>query len=58
MPAGIRITVRNEHDEIVEYHSGQSVLHLDLPEGRYVITVSCEAMGAPDDADASLGTLH
>ena len=50
MSSGLRITVRNEHDEIVEYHTGNCVLHLELPEGRYVITVSSDLIDAPADA--------
>ena len=46
MSRGLRITVRNEHDEIVEYHTGNCVLHLDVPEGRYVITVSSDLTDA------------
>ncbi len=42
MAPGLRITVRNEHDEVVEYWTAEPVLHIDVPEGRYVITVSCD----------------
>jgi hypothetical protein len=58
MSAGFCITVRNEHDEVVEYRTGDCVLHIDVPEGRYVITVSSEAI-APGMQDAPVfGTLH
>lgn len=41
MPTKIHVTVRNQHDEIVEFDTTESVLHIDVPEGRYVITVEC-----------------
>ena len=44
MPAGFRVTVRNEHGEVVEYHCAKSTLEIEVPEGRYVITVSAEAL--------------
>jgi hypothetical protein len=58
MSAGFRITVRNEHDEVVEYHCARSVLEIDVPEGRYIITVSSEPIdsGVPDAPAA--GTLQ
>jgi hypothetical protein len=54
-----RVTVRSEHDEVVEFESEQPVVHIDMPAGRFVITVR----RAPDDADTALslepkGGLH
>ena len=35
----------------MEYHTGNCVMHLDVPEGRYVITVSSDLTdAAPADA--------
>jgi hypothetical protein len=45
--------VRNEHDEVVEFRTAEPVLHIDVPEGRYVITVSC----APDAPPAGVTPL-
>jgi hypothetical protein len=58
MPAGFRITVRNQHDEVVEYHCTESVLEIDVPEGRYVITVSSEAVGFGAPSAPVCGTLQ
>jgi hypothetical protein len=52
MFAGIRITVRNEDDEVIEYCTGASVLQIDVPEGRYVITVSEAHAPAAQEAPA------
>ena len=35
------VTVRNEQDETIEFDSAQPVVHIDLPAGRYFITVRC-----------------
>ena len=37
------VTVRNEDDEVFEFEATQPVVHLDIPAGRYVITVRCAA---------------
>ena len=37
------VTVRNEDDEVFEFEATQPVVHLDIPAGRYVITVRCVA---------------
>jgi hypothetical protein len=58
MSAGFCITVRNQHDEVVEYRTGNCVLHIDVPEGRYVITVSSEPIDAGVEAAALIGRLH
>lgn len=58
MSAGFSITVRNADDKVIEYHTGKSVLHIDVPEGRYVITVSCEAMDTDEQTAPSVGTLQ
>jgi len=42
-----RVTIRSEQDEVVEFESEQPVLHVDLPAGRFLITVQCAA-GQPD----------
>lgn len=58
MAQGFRITIRNENDEIIEYHTAQSVLHLDVPEGRYVITVSADALDPGAEDVPVRGTLQ
>ena len=58
MTAGFCITVRNENDEIIEYHTSSSVLHIDIPEGRYVITVTSEAGGVGEQNAAFIGWLQ
>jgi hypothetical protein len=58
MTAGFRITVRNEHDEVVEYCTGDCVLHIDVPQGRYVITVTAEALEPGIKAGPTFGTLQ
>jgi hypothetical protein len=36
------VTVRNDDgEEVFEFEATQPVLHLDIPAGRYVITVRC-----------------
>jgi hypothetical protein len=46
------VTVRNDDDEVFEFEATQSVVHLDIPAGRYVITLRCAACtgqpGSPD----------
>ena len=58
MPAGFRITVRNEHGEVVEYHCAKSTLEIDVPEGRYVITGSAEAVEPGQERALARGTLQ
>jgi len=43
MSAMFRVTIRSEQDEVVEFESEQPVLHVDLPAGRFLITVQCAA---------------
>jgi hypothetical protein len=58
MSPRFRITVRNEHDEVVEYHCAKSVLEIDVPEGRYVITVSSDAIECDVPDALACGTLQ
>jgi len=58
MSAGFLITIRNEHDEVVEYHCASSVLEIHVPEGRYVITVSSEAIDSVPPGGAAAGRLQ
>lgn len=41
MAAMFRVTIRSEQDEVMEFDSTEPVLHIDVPEGRYLITVRC-----------------
>ena len=41
------VTVRNDDDEVFEFEATQPVVHLDIPAGRYVITVRCAASPRP-----------
>jgi len=51
------VTIRSEEDgEVIEFDSTQPVLHIDMPAGRFVITVRC-ANEAPDAA-AQKGAVH
>ena len=43
MASLFHVTVRNDHDEVFEFEATQPVVHLDIPAGRYVITVRCTA---------------
>lgn len=57
--AMFRVTIRNEQDEVMEFDSSQPVLHIDVPAGRYLITVSC----AGPEGEAALppvaqGSVH
>jgi hypothetical protein len=58
MSAGIQITVRNEHGEVMEYRTGDCVLHIDVPEGRYVITVASTGFEPGLHDGAVCGTLQ
>jgi hypothetical protein len=44
------VTVRNDDDEVFEFEATQPVVHLDIPAGRYVITVRCVA--SPEQPDS------
>ena len=53
------ITIRSGDDEVVEFESDKPVVHLDMPAGRFQITVRC--VQAPAEAAASRppeGALH
>ena len=53
------VTIHGEKDEIIEFDSSQPVLHIDMPAGRFLITVRCTGVGPDDDAaTASGGSLH
>lgn len=57
MSALFHVTIRSEEDgEVIEFDSSQPVLHIDMPAGRFVITVRC-ANEAPDAA-AQKGAVH
>lgn len=43
MASLFHVTVRNDHDEVFEFEATQPVVHLDIPAGRYVVTVRCTA---------------
>jgi hypothetical protein len=36
-----QITIRSGDDEVVEFESENPVVHLDMPAGRFHITVRC-----------------
>ena len=50
------VTIRSEQNEVVEFDSTQPVLHIDMPAGRFFITVRC-AQDA-QNANAQKGPLH
>ena len=58
MSAGLHIMVRNEQGEVVEYRTGDCVLHIDVPEGRYVITVTSEAVEPGQQDGPVCARLH
>jgi hypothetical protein len=50
MNALFHVTIRSEPDgEVIEFDSTQPVLHIDMPAGRFLITVRCakEVQGEP-----------
>lgn len=51
------VTIRSEHDEVIEFESTQPVLHIDMPAGRFVITVRC-AQDAQPARPAEKGAMH
>jgi hypothetical protein len=55
MEALFHVTIRSERDEVIEFDSTQPVLHIDMPAGRFVITVRCasDALGAPVRKEAT-----
>jgi hypothetical protein len=59
MSAMFRVTIRSEQDEVVEFESEQPVLHVDLPAGRFLITVQCAAgQPAAERSPPRDGKLH
>ena len=58
MSGGLHITVRNQHGEVLEYRTGDCVLHIEVPEGRYVITVSRDAIEPGRPESPVFGTLQ
>lgn len=59
MATMFRVTIRNEHDEVTEFDSREPVVHIDIPAGRYLITVRC-AGSEPDTEPDTVrqGKLH
>ena len=57
MSALFRVTIRSEDDEVIEFESEQPVVHVDLPAGRFLITVQCTA-GERQAEGASLRKVH
>jgi hypothetical protein len=55
MKAMFRVTIRSEDDEVIEFESEQPVVHVDLPAGRFLITVQCTA---GERADRSEHKVH
>lgn len=54
-----RITIRSEQDEVVEFESEQPVLHVDMPAGRFLITVQCDAKAASSaPSTRRVGNVH
>jgi hypothetical protein len=53
MEALFHVTVRNDDDEeVFEFEATEPVVHLDIPAGRYVITVRCATgVGRPVSPD-------
>jgi hypothetical protein len=51
------VTIRSEQDEVIEFDSTQPVLHIDMPAGRFMITVRCAQEG-PAPPAAQKGGLH
>jgi hypothetical protein len=58
MPTLFHITVRNSDDEVVEFESTQPVMHIDIPAGRYLITVRCAQGEQPASTPGRHGLLH
>jgi hypothetical protein len=48
MNALFHVTIRSEQDdEVIEFDSLQPVLHLDMPAGRFLVTIRCLAERPP-----------
>jgi hypothetical protein len=52
------VTVRNAQDEVMEFESTQPVLHIDVPAGRYLITVRCAQGEQPVAIPDRRGAVH
>ena len=53
------VTIRSEADgEVIEFDSRQPVLHIDMPAGRFVITVRCLRGEAQADQSPRKGAMH
>ncbi|HEX6318120.1 MAG TPA: hypothetical protein VFZ84_04535 [Burkholderiales bacterium] len=58
MNALFHVTIRSEPDgEVIEFDSTQPVLHIDMPAGRFLITVRC-ANEAQAGQPAQKGVVH
>jgi hypothetical protein len=57
MSALFHVTIRSQdHGEVIEFDSTQPVLHIDMPAGRFLITVRCTS-GAAGPSEEK-GALH
>lgn len=52
------ITIRSGEDEVVEFESRQPVVHLDMPAGRFMITVRLAGADEAREAGKPKGGLH
>ncbi|HEX2198284.1 MAG TPA: hypothetical protein VHG88_06665 [Burkholderiales bacterium] len=51
------VSIRSEQDgEVIEFDSTQPVLHIDMPAGRFLITVRCA--GQAPEGTAQKGSVH
>lgn len=59
MEALFHVTIHSEADgEVIEFDSRQPVLHIDMPAGRFVITVRCLKGESQADRPARKGAMH
>jgi hypothetical protein len=58
MPTLFHITVRNADDEVMEFESREPVLHIDIPAGRYLITVRCAQEERPAAIPRRRDSVH
>ena len=59
MEALFHVTIRSEQDgEVIEFDSRQPVLHIDMPAGRFVITVRCLKEELRGSQPAHRGAMH
>ncbi len=52
------VTVRNAEDEVMEFECSEPVLHIDIPAGRYLITVRCDHAEPPVAIPGRPGLVH